>query len=154
MAMNLTKLFHWFLALSVFWLFAYKFVYQVKDAAIVAYHNYQLSKNAVEYYNALMAARETAMQTGKQSNFYFGTTGWTVDDGKLTKFTGNWDNGVRIGTNIQDGLIIFDKNGNCIIGQNTGCNVHEVAVTSEGAQRIYTVFFEKSGNPIIEYDDF
>jgi hypothetical protein len=135
------------------------------EAMLDACHKHELARDAEKCHGALVAARETALRTGQPVGIDIGPAGWVVGDGKSPLMSGKWGKGVMVGTNIQGGRFFFDKDGNCLISPDAVCDgmdtqrpepsahVHEVAITS-GARRIYTIFFDKAGHPLIGHDDF
>ena len=148
MAVKTENNLHWFFAFSFFGLLFYEFAPLAKEAITDAYHKHELAREAEKYHGALVAAREAALRSGQPVSVNIGPTGWTVEGGELTHLSGKWGNGVTIGTNIPAGRVIFDTKK-----LDTLAHMHEVTIVSD-AQRIYTIFFDKTGQPLIEFDDF
>lgn len=59
----------------------------------------------------------------------------------------------RAGTNIPNGRLLFDQTGACRTGNGGSCAGREITIASD-VQRIYTITFDDTGKPALEYDDF
>jgi len=106
------------------------------------------SIDAEAFYNALLKARDKALCVE------LGSDRWAItQDGQTLRLLGGWQHGARLGTNVPGGWIHFDISGACRTGQGGTCEGFEITIASD-VNRIYTITFDSTGKPVIEYDDF
>lgn len=140
----------------------YKLLYSLIAIAIASLLYFLYSQQEVEeansgklafsmhvdaFYNALLEARD------KSLSVELGHYSWAViKDGQTLRQIG-WQHGARLGTNVPGKRLFFDDAGACHGGNGVVCGGSEITIASD-VNRTYTITFDSTGKPIIEYDDF
>lgn len=120
--------------------------YEFYPSAVNAYLTLRLSVDASLFHDDLLYARE------KSLTVEFDRRSWKIVDSDSVTKAGAMHDGVTIGTNFPGSKFWFDKSGACWSASGS-CEEFQMAITSD-ARRVYTVFFDEYGVPVLGSDDF